>query len=211
MEIDVCIKDNICEIGRRMYNRGYIYANDGNISIKTKDYIWVTPSGISKGYMTPEKLIKVGLDGCIQNNSRKVTSELSLHLRIYRERPDISAIVHAHPPFATCFAVAGIPLDKDIIVEAVVNLGHVPVAEYGTPGTKEICDSVADVIKDCDAVLLENHGALTCGNELLYAYNKMESLEFYAQISYYTKLLGESKNLSNDKLQKLLKYRERYN
>lgn len=211
MDMDTNIKEDICEVGRRMYNRGFAYANDGNISVKTQDHIWVTPSGISKGYMTPEMLIKVGLDGCIQSSSGKATSELSLHLRIYRERPDVSAVIHAHPPFATCFAVAGISLDRYILAEAAINLGRVPVAEYGTPGTDEISDAVAKVIMDCDAILLENHGALTCGHELFYTYNKMESLEFYAQISYYTELFGKSKELSYDKIQKLIEYRKKYN
>lgn len=206
------IKHDICEVGRRLYNKGYVVSNDGNISVRVgENEIWATPASVSKGFLTPDMLVKVDLAGNLLEGTWRVTSELPMHLRIYKERPDVKAVVHAHPPYATSFAVAGVPLDKYIIPEAVIHIGHVPVAAYGTPATEEIPDAVAEVVQDCDALLLESHGALTYGHDLFYAYNKMESLEFYAQVSFNARLLGGAREFSNDKLEKLMDYRKRFN
>lgn len=205
------IKQDICEVGRRLYNKGYVVSNDGNISVRVGDNeIWVTPASVSKGFMTPDMMVKVDLDGKVLEGTWRPTSELPMHLRVYRERPDVSAVVHAHPPYATSYAVAGIPLDKYILPEAVIYIGHVPIARYGTPATEEIPDAVAEVVQDCDAMLLESHGALTYGHELFYAYNKMESLEFYAQVSFISRQLGGAREFSNDKFDKLMDYRKRF-
>ncbi len=206
------VLEEICEVGRRLYNKNFVAANDGNISVKVgENEIWATPTGVSKGFLTPDMLVKVDMEGNVLEGTWKVTSELLMHLRVYKERPDVNAVVHAHPPYATTFAVCGIPLDKYIIPESILILGHVPIARYGTPGTQEVPDAVAEVIKDCDAILLENHGALTCGHDLFSAYYKMESLEFYAQISFNARFLGGARELSDENLRKLMERREKAN
>lgn len=176
-------KDLILDIGRRMFERRYVSANDGNITIRTgEDRIWVTPAGVSKGYMTEDMLLCVDLDGQLLAGSGKPSSELKMHLRVYRENPDVRCVVHAHPVTATCFAIARIPLDIALMTESVLGLGVVPVAEYATTGTKAVAESVAPYCRDYNAVLLANHGALTWGTDALQAYYRMESLECCAEI-----------------------------
>ncbi len=203
---DVQAKEAILEIGRRMYTRGYVAANDGNISVKVGDHgIWITPTMVSKGYMTDEMLIKMDLDGNISEGHAKPSSEFRMHLRVYRENPEICAVTHAHPPVATSFAVAGIPLDTPILPEAVINLGEVPVAPYASPGTDEVPDSIAPYCKSHNAVLLKNHGALTWGRDPFEAYFRLESLEFYATVTMYTRnILGKQIALNDDQIQTLM-------
>ena len=173
----------ILDIGRRMYERRYVAANDGNISIRTgENSIWVTPSGVSKGYMTEDMLIRVDLDGNVLEGNRIPSSELKMHLRVYQENPQVTAVVHAHPLAATSFSIARIPLDTALLTESVFTLGVVPVAEYATPGTQEVPDSIAPYCRTHNAVLLANHGALTWGRDALEAYYRMESLECSASI-----------------------------
>ncbi len=180
------VKAIICEIGRRMYERGLVVANDGNISIRQNDCIWATPTGVSKGHMTPEMLVKLDMEGNRLEGSLKPSSEVKMHLRVYKENPLVRAVMHAHPPVATSFSIAGIPLDKPILAEAIISFGSVPLAPYATPGTQEVPDSIAPYCVDYNAVLLANHGALTWGNNPQEAYFRMESLEQYAKILMYT-------------------------
>lgn len=199
-------KQLILEVGRRMYHKGFVASNDGNISCKVGDNeLWTTPTGVSKGYMTEDMLVKVDLDGNILRGNTKPSSELKMHLRVYRENPEVKAVVHAHPPVATSFAIAGIPLSRAILPEAVVQLGEVPVAQYATPGTQEVPDSVAPFCKTHNGVLLANHGALTWGNDPMQAYFRMESLEYYATVMMYTgSIIGQANELSCEQVDKLV-------
>ncbi|MBQ6829768.1 MAG: class II aldolase/adducin family protein [Clostridia bacterium] len=207
------IKKQICEIGRRIYDKGMVAANDGNISVKLNDNEFLcTPTGVSKGFMTPEFICKVDKDGKViqANAGYKPSSEIKMHMRVYKERPDVNAVVHAHPIYATSFAIAGIPLTQPIMPEAVISLGCVPIAEYGTPSTEEIPDAVSKYLQSFDAVLLENHGALSFSDSLQNAYYKMESLEFYAQLLFISKQLGGPKELSESQVQRLYEIRRQF-
>lgn len=205
------IKEEICEIGRRIYKDGYVAANDGNISVKVSDdEYYCTPTGVSKGFMTPDMIIRIDGSGRKLEGELNPSSEIRMHLRVYRERPDVGAVVHAHPPTATGFAVANIPLDQYIMPEAVIFLGSVPICRYGTPSTDEVPDSLMPYIQDHDAFLLQNHGALTVGNTLTKAFFNMETMEFYAKISLIAKLLGGAQEISDPELVKLMEVRERF-
>ncbi len=207
------IKKEICEIGRRIYDKGMVASNDGNISVKLNENEFLcTPTGVSKGFMTPEYICKVDKNGKVlqANGKFKPSSEIKMHMRVYRERPDVNAVVHAHPMYATAFAIAGIPLTQPIMPEAVISLGCVPIAEYGTPSTEEIPDAVSKYLPYYDAVLLENHGALSYSDSLLSAYHKMESVEFYAKLLYLSKQLGGPKELSKDQVERLYEIRRQF-
>jgi L-fuculose-phosphate aldolase len=203
-------KEMICEIGRRVYNRNYVAANDGNISVKVSpNVIWTTPTGVSKGYMTPDMMVKMGLSGNVISGNLKPSSEVKMHLRVYNENPEVNAVVHAHPPVATSFAIAGISLDKPVLPEAIVLLGNVPVAPYAFPGTQEVPDSIAPYCNTHNAVLLANHGALTWGRDLMEAYFRMESLEHYATILMYSNnILKKAIELNRSQIADLIQVRE---
>lgn len=200
------VREEICEIGRRMYGRRMVAANDGNISVRLSgDVILCTPTGVSKGFMKPEQLCKTDLSGKVLEAAEGFgpSSEVKMHLRVYQKRPDIKAVVHAHPIFATSFAVMGRALDEPIMPEVIVNFGKVPLAPYGTPSTVEIPDAVEPFLRDYQAILLEHHGALTWAEDLLSAYMKMESVEFYAELLYRTTQLGGPRELDAEKLERL--------
>lgn len=204
------IKQEICDIGKRIYDRGMVASNDGNISVKIGENEFLcTPTGVSKGFMTPEYICKVDANGNVieQNGNFRPSSEIKMHMRVYKERPDVMSVVHAHPMYATAFAIAGIPLEEPIMPEAVIALGAVPLAKYGTPSTEEIPDAVVPYLDSYDAVLLENHGALSYGDSLLNAYHKMESLEFYAQLLFLSKQLGGPNVLSEERVHRLYEIR----
>lgn len=203
-------RKQICDIGKRMYNRGYVAANDGNISVRIgRDTILCTPTGVSKGFMTPDMLVKLNMKGERRSGTRKASSEIKMHLRVYKENPEVMAVTHAHPPIATSFAIGGIELDKALLPEAVVMLGTVPIAPYATPGTEEVPESIAPYCKDHNAVLLANHGALTWGSDLIEAYYRMESLEHYAAIMMYTSnIIGKSNELSCGQVERLIEIRK---
>ncbi len=209
---DYEIKKEICEIGRRIYMDGFVAANDGNISVKVdEDTYFATPTGVSKGYMTPEMICKVDGKGQLkEQNKWKPSSEFKMHLRVYQERKDVNAVVHAHPPIATSFAIAGIPLDKLIMPEAVIFLGAVPIAEYGTPSTMEIPDSLMPYLQDYDALLLANHGALSFGCDLNTAFFRMESTEFYAKLLFHARMLGGEKEIPCGQVKKLIDLRKQF-
>ncbi len=210
MQNEFEIKKQICDIGKRIYNRNMVAANDGNISVKLNDHEFLcTPTGVSKGFMTPEFICKVDENGNViqANKGFKPSSEIKMHMRVYAKRPDVGAVVHAHPTFATSFAIAGIPLTQPIMPEAVIALGCVPIAEYGTPSTMEIPDNVEKYLPYYDAVLLESHGALTWSTDLLAAYHKMESVEFYAELLYKSKMLGGPKEFDKKTIEKLYEIR----
>lgn len=207
------VKKQICEIGKRIYNKGMVAANDGNISVRIGENEFLcTPTGVSKGFMTPEYICKVDAAGKViqANPGFKPSSEIKMHMRVYRERPDVNSVVHAHPLYATSFAIAGIPLTEPIMPEAVIALGCVPIAEYGTPSTEEIPDAVSKYLQHYDAVLLANHGALSFSDSLLNAYYKMESLEFYAQLLYQSRMLGGPKKLTDEQVSRLYEIRRKF-
>ncbi|MDR2043498.1 MAG: class II aldolase/adducin family protein [Clostridium sp.] len=207
------LKQQICEIGKRIYNRNMVAANDGNLSVKLDDHTFLcTPTGVSKGFMTPDFICKVDAKGTLiqANKGFKPSSEIKMHMRVYEKRPDVGAVVHAHPTFATSFAIAGIPLTQPIMPEAVIALGCVPIAEYGTPSTMEIPDHVEKYLPYYDAVLLESHGALTWSVDLLNAYHKMESVEFYAELLYKSRMLGGPKEFDRATVERLYEIRRQF-
>jgi L-fuculose-phosphate aldolase len=202
---EIKLKTQICEIGKRIYEKGFVAANDGNISVRIEeDTFLVTPTGVSKGFMTPEMLIKVDGDGNLIEGERKPTSEIKMHLRIYKDRPDIKSVVHVHPPYATAFAVAGVPLDQATMPESIVILGTIPIAEYGTPSTDELAQAIKPYIHNHNGVLLENHGALTWGENLEQAYFLMESLEFCAKVNWIARQMNGDRELSQAHVERLL-------
>lgn len=206
MQDEMKVREEICEIGRRMYGRRMVAANDGNISVRLlDDTILCTPTGVSKGFMKPEQLCKINLSGKVLEAAEGFgpSSEVKMHLRVYQKRPDIKAVVHAHPIFATSFAVMGRALETPIMPEVIVNFGKIPLAPYGTPSTAEIPDAIEPYLADYQAILLESHGALTWAKDLLSAYMKMESVEFYAELLYRTTQLGGPRELDAGKLARL--------
>ncbi|MFK9093724.1 class II aldolase/adducin family protein [Bacillus salipaludis] len=205
MITEIKYKKQICDIGKRIYDKGFVAANDGNISIRISDNEFlITPTGVSKGSLTPEMIIKVDGQGAALEGDYRPTSEMKMHLLVYQERPDIQAVVHVHPPYATAFAIAGIPLDQAIMPESVVYLGTIPVAEYGTPSTVEVPNAIKKHVHEHQGVLLENHGALTWGKDLEHAYYLMESLEFTAKINWIAKQLNGDRELSKNHVQTLV-------
>ncbi len=207
------LRADIVEVGRRLWARGFVASNDGNISVRLgPDRLLMTPASVSKGFMTPEMMVVTDLDGQMIQGApgRKPSSEALMHLAAYRLRPDVGAVVHAHPPIATGFAVAGIPLDRAVLAEVVTTLGSIPIAEYGTPSTRELADAVAPYLRAHDGLLLANHGALALGKDLFAAYYKMETIEHFARISLVARLLGREHLLSRDEVTRLQGLRGTY-
>ncbi len=205
------IKNDIVAVGKRMYERGYVASNDGNISARiNKDQVLITPTGISKGFMKTEDLIIVDYNGKSISGSKKPSSEVMMHLQVYKDRPDVNSVCHSHPPYATGFAVAGIPLDKCVLPEVIIVLGGIPLIEYGTPGTEEFYKPVLPLLKDYDAFLLANHGALTVGKDVVNAFHKMETLEHFAHIAFVAQQLGNLNTLNKEQVQKLTDLREKF-
>jgi len=205
------IRADIVEAGRRLYARGYVASNDGNISVRLDDRrLITTPKGVSKGFMTPDMMVITDYSGKKVSGERDPSSELPMHLEIYRNRPDINAVVHAHPPLATGFAVAGIPLTRAVLAEVVTTLGSIPIAEYGTPSTSELPEAVRKYIKAHDGLLLANHGAVTCCKTVMSAYYKMETIEHFAKISLVARLLGREHLLSREEVERLQGLRGMY-
>ena len=211
MQIEEQVRAEIVEVGRRLHAREFIAANDGNISVRLDETrLLTTPTGVSKGFMTPDMLVMTDLQGVKLAGTRSPSTELLMHLAVYELRPEIKAVVHAHPPTATGFAVAGIPLDRAVLAEVVTTLGSIPIAEYGTPSTPELADAVRQFIGAHDGLLLANHGALTVADELLAAYYKMETLEHFARISLVARLLGRERLLSREEVVRLQDLRDMY-
>jgi len=204
---------DIVEVGRRLWTRGFVASNDGNISVRLPgDRLLMTPTSVSKGFMAPEMMVITDMDGRLLSGEpgRKASSEILMHLVAYRHRPDVQAVVHAHPPLSTGFAVAGIPLDRAVLAEVVTTLGSIPIAEYGTPSTPELPAAVEPYIKTHDALLLANHGALALGRDLFAAYYKMETIEHFARISLVARLLGRENLLSREEVDRLQQLRGTY-
>jgi len=205
------LREQIVEVGRRLYARGYTASNDGNISVRLDDRrLLMTPKSVCKGFMSPDMMCITDLEGKKLAGDRDPSSEMQMHLEVYRQRPDAIAVVHAHPPTATGFAVAGIALDRAVLAEVVTTLGSVPIAEYATPSTKELPEAVRKYVKAHDGMLLANHGALTLGRDLFAAYYKMETIEHFAKISLVARLLGGERLLSRQEVDRLQGLRGMY-
>jgi len=214
MQDEMELRRLIVEIGKRIWTRGYVAANDGNITAVLNDReLLSTPTGVSKGFMTTDMIIKVDRTGkAVSGNGKfRPSSEVKMHLEVYKTRPDVKAVVHAHPPYATSFAVAGIPLNKCVLPEAIIVIGAVPLAPYGLPSTMEIPDSIRDLIQNSDAVLLQNHGTLTLGSDLLNAYHKLETLEHTANIVWKAIQLGNMNVLPERERDRLMTLRDKFN
>src|SRR5213593_435038 len=211
MSSESSLRADIVEVGRRMYARGYTASNDGNISVRlSADRLLMTPKGVCKGFLTPDMLCITDLDGRKIQGERAPSSEILMHLEVYRQRKDVQAVVHAHPPTATGFAVAGIPLTRPVLAEVLTTLGSIPIAEYATPSTQELPDAVRKYIKAHDGMLLANHGALTVGSDLFAAYFKMETIEHFAKISLVARLLGRENLIAREEVMRLQELRGSY-
>ncbi len=201
----------ICEMGRRIYQRGFVAANDGNLSARLGlDRILCTPTGVSKGFLTEEMLATCDMDGAQVSGPMKISSEIRMHLEAYRLRPDVAAVVHAHPPTATGFAVAGLELTECVLPEVIVLLGGVPLAPYGTPGGPDIFEPMRPLLEKYDAVLMANHGAVTLGKSVQEAHFKMETVEHFARIVLVSRQLGATNTLDSDQVRELIELRNRF-
>jgi L-fuculose-phosphate aldolase len=204
-------REDICRFGKLLHERSYVAATDGNLSVRLdSDSVLCTPTMMSKGMMEPEDLVVVNMAGRRMSGRRNVSSEIAMHLLIYKLRPDVHGIVHAHPPTATGYAAAGLPLNQALVSEIVISLGCIPLARYATPGTTELTQALEPLVPNYDAVLMANHGVVTYGADLLQAYMKMETVEHFACISMVTHLLGRQQLLSGEDVRKLVVARERY-
>jgi L-fuculose-phosphate aldolase len=205
------IRADIVECGRRLWHRGFVASNDGNISVRLDDTrLITTPTAVSKGFMTPDMMVVTDLEGKKLAGERNASSELKMHLEVYRHRPDVRAVVHAHPPTATGFAVAGIPLDRAVLAEVITTLGSIPIAEYATPSTEELPAAVRKYVKAHDGLLLANQGALAVGPDVYAAYYRMETIEHFATISLVARMLGREHLISRTEVERLQGLRGTY-
>lgn len=207
------IKEQICDVCHKMWQLGWVAANDGNVSAKLEDgRIIATPTGISKSFITPEKLVILDHDGTVlaAENGYRPSSEIKMHLRCYDKRDDVMSVIHAHPPGATGFAVAHKAMDMYNMIEDVAVIGSVPLTPYGTPSTTEVPDAIEPYLEEHDVMLLESHGALAVGSDVLTAFYRMESLELWAKITINAVILGGSYDISNKNIQKLIDLRGYY-
>ncbi len=199
----------IVEIGRLMYERSYVVSSDGNVSIRLdENRILATPTMTSKGRMTVDSLALTDLDGKPLSDT-KASSELAMHILIYKMRPDIKAVCHAHPPHGTAFAVAGLAIDKPILSEVILTLGCVPLTEYGTPSTDELTEAMKPFVPHHNALLMANHGAVAYGRDLWEAFDRLETLEHTARIAILSRALGGANDLPPEAIEKLIHIRER--
>jgi L-fuculose-phosphate aldolase len=206
------LRREMVRVGRLMWERGYVAATDGNLSARLgANRLLVTASGLSKGFLSDEGLIVIDLEGepvsAYRARGKRPSSEIAMHLEVYRQRPDVKAVVHAHPPLATAFSIAGVSLARCVIPEVVVTLGGIPTAEYATPGTAEVPVSIRQAICDYDAIILAHHGSLTVGSSLWEAYLRLEKVEHTAEITLAAQQLGQVRTLSPEAVEKLAEKR----
>ena len=211
LEMERELRRQICKTGRKMYAHGFVVACEGNLSVRLdRDRILVTPAGACKGHLGPEDLLVTDLSGVVLCGTRRPSTEMLMHLLYYRLRPDVQAVCHAHPPIATGFASAGRALEEAVLPEVIVGLGKIPLAPYGTPGTWELCAGLEPLATEFDAILLENHGVVTCGQDLTTAYQRLETVERFATILLTAESLGGPRLLPHAEVQKLIAARPRY-
>lgn len=207
------LREQICDVCHKMWQLGWVAANDGNVSARLEDGTFLaTPTGMSKSFITPDKLVRIDADGNVLEGAPglRPSSEIKMHLRCYQERPDVNAVLHAHPPTATGYAVAHKALDEYSMIETVIAIGSVPVTPYGTPSTYEVPEAIAPYLGEHDVVLLMNHGALAVGSDVITAYYRMETLELFAKISLTAHLLGGAKEISRENIDRLISMRAQY-
>src|SRR6187431_16647 len=211
MKAEEQARADIVEVGRRLWTRGFVASNDGNISVRLDDNrLITTPKNVSKGFMTPDMMVITDLEGRKISGARDPSSELKMPLEVYRNRPDARAVVHAHPPTATGFAVAGIALDRAVLAEVITTLGSIPIADYATPSTEELPAAVRKYVKAHDGLLLANHGALALAGDVMSAYYRMETIEHFAKISLVARTLGRENVLSRGEVDRLQGLRGMY-
>jgi L-fuculose-phosphate aldolase len=202
-------RQEILKVCQLLYDRSYVVSSDGNVSIRLDDgRILATPTMTCKGRMAEEMLAITDLDGKPLND-RRASSELAMHLLIYRERADVKAVCHAHPPHGSAFAVAGLPIDQPVLSEVILTLGCVPLADYGTPSTSELTDAMKPFLKNHNALLMANHGAVAYGGDVWQAFDRLETLEHTAKIVILSRMLGGSKSLPPEAIEKLIEIREK--
>lgn len=207
------LREQICDVCHKMWQLGWVAANDGNVSARLDDGTFLaTPTGMSKSFITPEKLVRINGKGEVLEGlpGYRPSSEIKMHLRCYKEREDVNSVLHAHPPVATGYAVANVPLDEYSMIETVIALGSIPVTPYGTPSTYEVPDNIAPYLGEHDAMLLQNHGALTVGADVITAYYRMETLELFAKISLNARMLGGAQEISRENIDRLISMRKGY-
>ncbi len=207
------IKEQLCDVCHKMWQLGWVAANDGNVSVKLSDgTILATPTGMSKSFITPDKLVLLDSCGNVLEAAEglRPSSEIKMHLRCYDKRDDVKSVIHAHPPGATGFAVAHKAMDMYNMIEDVAAIGAVPLTPYGTPSTSEVPDSIEPYLEEHDVMLLENHGALAVGSDVITAFYRMESLELWAKITINAVILGGSRDISEENIQKLIDLRSYY-
>ncbi len=204
------LKEQICEIGRRIYNRGFAAANDGNISVRVSDNVVLcTPTMICKGFMTPDDICAVDMEGNQIAGKRKRTSEILLHLTIMKHRPDVKAVVHCHPPHVTAFSVAGEPIPQCVLPEVEIFMGEIPIAPYATPGTEEFANTVLPFLKGTNTIVLKNHGTVSFDKSLEEAYWKTEILDAYCRILLLARQLGRIEYFGENEIRELLELKQR--
>ncbi|MBU8933834.1 MAG: class II aldolase/adducin family protein [candidate division Zixibacteria bacterium] len=204
------IRKELVLLGRRLYERGMIAGTDGNISVRLDDdRIMITPSGLAKGNLNPDDLVIVDQNGKHLQGSRTASSEYLMHTFVYRNRPDVQACVHSHPPYVTAFAVAGIHLAEDVLPEVVVSIGGMPLTDYAPPGTDAVPKSLEPFIESNNAFVLRNHGLLTVGHSLNEAYHRHEVVEHYARVVHLARQLGNLDSIPSDDFQRLEKMRDK--
>ena len=208
MLTDSEIKHEICEIGKTIYGLGFIAACDGNISYRNRDKIYLSASGVSKGSLTPDQILTVDINGKVLSGKMKPTSELPMHLAVYRLRNDVNAVIHAHPPYATALSLVGLSLADCILPEVVLSLGKVPSAKYATPSSEKGADAISELIQKYDALILDRHGTLTVGKTLKEAFYKLERIEHSAKVTSIARQMGEISPLPKDEVDRLISIAE---
>jgi len=205
-------RDDIVRICRLVYEKGWVAANDGNVSVRLdEDRVLCTPTALSKAMVEADDLIVCDMTGNKVEGRRDRTSEIAMHTTIYSMRSDVTAVVHAHPPVATGFAAAGRALDKALLPEAIIHLGAVPLAAYGLPGTPALTEGMLPLIPEYDALLMENHGCVSYGRDAWQAFFRMEMVEHLARITFVAEMLGGARPLPREEVDKLFTARKRYN
>lgn len=206
------LKDGIVEVGKRLYKRNYVASNNGNISCRLgKNKILITPAGMSKGFMKPEDLVITDMKGKVLEGSNRPSSEILMHIIIYKMRTDVQSICHAHPIFATAFACCERSINSPLLSDIIISMGKIAKLEYAPPGSKQLSETFKPYIKKYNAFLLSNHGAVTVGNSITSACYRMESLEQYAHICFVVKQLGSEHSLDREQVRDLVRLREKFN
>ncbi len=209
MNID--IRSKLVEVSRMMYQKGMVNAFEGNLSYLDGSYLYITPSGICKGFLNEEMITVTDLEGNIIEGNYKPSSEIKIHLECYSLRPDIKSVIHAHSPYATAYAIANKPIETKAYAEMIMLFGKVPLVKYGTPSTEDIYADLADYIHDYDVVLLANHGILSCGKDIFDAFFKLEAIEGIAKTLVISNLVGGEKDIDDDQLKILYEMKKSKN